>query len=384
MLTAADLAQVIPYQYHDGTRTLRQHADALGQPDALAREGLVRDDRKLHVLFYAVDVMGCGYYRCFLPSAVINGIGGDVVAYPTNVLTADLVSWAHVVVWERSVTPESAIIAADIRGLAVNVYDVDDDMIDVPAINPAYDKVMTVERQAAIRATVGSCHAYLVPNGALGRKLQQRVSPIPYHVLPNMIHPPLWTPRANDTGKVRVGWAGSTSHHRDLSLVLPAMRRLLAERDDVTFVVMGFDGVLHDGRNILDGIPHEYHDFVSPDHYPDALAELRLDVGLAPIEDAPFNGFKSPLKWQEYSALGVATVASRVGPYKLIEHGVTGLLATHAGDFYRKIKRVVDDAETRRTLAENARQFVLARMSSEQIGPLYEQVFHHLYRAHLA
>jgi hypothetical protein len=41
-------------------------------------------------------------------------------------------------------------------------------------------------------------------------------------------------------------------------------------------------------------------------------------IGIAPIADNTFNDSKSELKWLEYTALGVPTVASDVGPYKRV------------------------------------------------------------------
>ena len=54
----------------------------------------------------------------------------------------------------------------------------------------------------------------------------------------------------------------------------------------------------------------------------------KLDVGIAPLEDHPFNRCKSHLKYLEAGLCGVPLVASRVGQLaETVVDGVTGCLA---------------------------------------------------------
>ena len=57
-----------------------------------------------------------------------------------------------------------------------------------------------------------------------------------------------------------------------------------------------------------------------------ALAEM--DIGLMPLDNTPWSRGKCAYKALQYMALGIPTVAQRVGAnLGIIEHGVNGLLA---------------------------------------------------------
>ena len=82
-------------------------------------------------------------------------------------------------------------------------------------------------------------------------------------------------------------------------------------------------------------------------------------VGLAPIVPIPFNRSKSNLKFLEYSAQRIATVASNFGPYAgTIQDGETGLLVSDNKDWYDKIKYLLDHDDERNRIIENAYKYV--------------------------
>ena len=64
--------------------------------------------------------------------------------------------------------------------------------------------------------------------------------------------------------------------------------------------------------------PHvkEVHPFVSIDVYPQTLANLDLDIAIAPLEDNHFNACKSNLRLLEYGAMGWPVVCSDVYPFR--------------------------------------------------------------------
>jgi hypothetical protein len=80
---------------------------------------------------------------------------------------------------------------------------------------------------------------------------------------------------------------------------------------------------------------------------------LDLDIGLAPLADNPFNACKSPIKWLEFSALGMAGVYSAVPAYLgVIEQGKTGLLVDNVTEkWINAIKLLIDYPELRLELA---------------------------------
>jgi dTDP-glucose 4,6-dehydratase len=85
------------------------------------------------------------------------------------------------------------------------------------------------------------------------------------------------------------------------------------------------------------------------------FAQLDGYLGLAPLTTVFFNRSKSNLKWLEYTVHGMATIASRVGPYAdSIEHEKTGLLIEDNRDWLDAINYLLDNPEKHAELLKNA------------------------------
>ena len=106
--------------------------------------------------------------------------------------------------------------------------------------------------------------------------------------------------------KLRVGWAGGAQHDGDLAILEPVMRATAASID---WILLG-----HCPPS-LHSLLAEHRPAVAFNDYPQALADLQLDVAVAPLQDNPFNRCKSMLKILEYAALELPVIASRVGSY---------------------------------------------------------------------
>jgi hypothetical protein len=107
--------------------------------------------------------------------------------------------------------------------------------------------------------------------------------------------------------KLRVGWAGGGQHHGDLEFIVPVIE---ATKDEVDWIFMGM---------CLDQIrPYikEYHAGVAFDLYPQKLADLDLDLAVAPLEYNNFNMAKTNLRLLEYGVLGWPVLCSDITPYR--------------------------------------------------------------------
>ena len=98
-------------------------------------------------------------------------------------------------------------------------------------------------------------------------------------------------------------------------------------------------------------------------------------VGLCPLAKTPFNEGKSDLKWLEYSALGIPTVASAGRPYEELEDMATGLLADSADEWEEKTARLLSDKGLRRKLGETAREYVLEKRTIDGSLRLWRDLF---------
>lgn len=113
--------------------------------------------------------------------------------------------------------------------------------------------------------------------------------------------------RRERQGKLRVGWAGAQQHLGDLDMIQTVVAHFSTQVDWV------FMGMCPPSIQ-----PHvkEVHPFVSIDVYPQTLANLDLDIAIAPLEDNPFNTCKSNLRLLEYGAMGWPVVCSDVYPFR--------------------------------------------------------------------
>ncbi|MGG7446447.1 glycosyltransferase [Kosakonia oryzendophytica] len=108
----------------------------------------------------------------------------------------------------------------------------------------------------------------------------------------------------NTGKKVRVGWAGGSSHSGDLEILLPLIKELEGQ---VEWVFMGMKP-----RNVQ----CEFHPGVPFEMYPEKLASLNLDLALVPLQINQFNECKSNLRLLEIGTCGVPIIATDIEPYR--------------------------------------------------------------------
>ena len=203
---------------------------------------------------------------------------------------------------------------------------------------------------------------------------------------------------------LRVGWSGGSSHLNDLGKIIPAIRDAQKWRA-FTFVVQGLfddrgipsDGGLEDkyrwlveqhGQPFIDspfandfrwllgrirecGLKIEYHPFVlDVQQHAAALADLDLDIGLAPLLDSEFNRCKSAVKYAEYAMVGAATLASRVSPYA----GEVPVTARNNRRAWADALVALIDND-RKPLVQRQRDWVIAERNMEHNVVLWEQAY---------
>ena len=92
----------------------------------------------------------------------------------------------------------------------------------------------------------------------------------------------------------------------------------------------------------------------------------QMDILIAPLIDNPQRRSKSAVKYLEAGLCGIPTLASRLEPYADVIHdGQTSLLAATADEWQHGLRRLIEQAELRRSLGEQARAHVLAEHTTE-------------------
>lgn len=174
-------------------------------------------------------------------------------------------------------------------------------------------------------------------------------------VIPNSLVESTWfdlpVTRRERKGKLRVGWAGAQQHLGDLDMIQAVVAHF-GQAVDWVFMGMCPPSVQ----------PHvkEVHPFVSINVYPQTLANLDLDIAIAPLEDNHFNTCKSNLRLLEYGAMGWPVVCSDVYPFRTDDPPVMRV-SNDAGDWISALEKLIDSENLRSKLGSQLNHWVKTR-----------------------
>jgi len=132
---------------------------------------------------------------------------------------------------------------------------------------------------------------------------------------------------------IRMGWIGGRAHFDDLMMVSPVLRTILEKHPEVTLCLINSairQSCQATGRIYpFEGLKNvHYADRSVPiNRYAAFMASFGFDIGIAPLVDCNFNRSKSNLRWLEYSALKIPTVATDISHFsQSIKQGDDGFL----------------------------------------------------------
>lgn len=298
------------------------------------------------IVGWAADRQGCGYWRIGLPFRELREQFG--LDAPAGVVLEELApSPGDIVVGQRISHPRSFSVWNQLKeGGARLVLDADDDFWNVHPSNRAseywnHDALGRYEQAIGMAELVT---ASTEPLAQLMRRFHDNV-----HVIDNYVDAALLEhvrPRAE---RLTIGWAGSSSHIRDMNIVAPALRAVLAEFPEVDMHFIG-----HDFSDIVDR-KSRHTGWV--EEIVDYQRGIDFDIGLAPIAEFRFNRSKTALKALEYAALGIPVIASAYGPYpEFVRHGETGFLARTQADWVRHLRALILDEPMRLELGAAAKR----------------------------
>ena len=184
------------------------------------------------------------------------------------------------------------------------VLEYDDYLLNVPIKNGSRQH-FPQKMVKNFRKVVDSADWLVVSTAPLAEAYSRFHSDI--RIAQNRLAPDQWEhlfSERDTSKKVRVGWAGGSSHAGDLEILLPLIKAL---EDKVEWVFMGMKP-----RNVQ----CEFHPGVPFEMYPEKLASLNLDLALVPLEINQFNECKSNLRLLEIGTCGVPIIATNIEPYR--------------------------------------------------------------------
>lgn len=173
-------------------------------------------------------------------------------------------------------------------------------------------------------------------------------------VIPNYISDDWQHPEFDNGDSVVIGYFGGSSHEQDLSRTgaIDAAAKLMHENKNIRFRAFGMP--------ISKYLPRGRYEFVPGKRgwgwIKELFPTLNMDIAIAPLHDNPFNYGKSNIKWQEATRAGAAVVASNIGPYASLKPATAVLVQNRTDEWYKALKRLVDDVEGRKKLVANAKK----------------------------
>jgi len=178
----------------------------------------------------------------------------------------------------------------------------------------------------------------------------------------------------------RIGWIAGRAHFNDLMMVAPAVKEVLLRYPEVTFCLV--NSALQRSCELL-GKPYPFEGLKNV-HYADRsvpinryakfMASFGFDIGIAPLVDCNFNRSKSNLRWLEYSALKLPTIATSISNFKeSISEGNTGILIqdNDLQKWAEAMSFLVEDSVSRETIGRNAYKQVKKYFNVKNNAPKY-------------
>lgn len=276
---------------------------------------------------------------------------------------------ADVAVFQRMANRDAATCVRcwQSQGTAV-VVDVDDLLSAIPKNNPAWETFNArVEHWRYIDEVCAVADLVTVSTPALAEyygRFHGRV-----RLLRNCVPDRFLEVERVENERPVLGWAGNVATHRDDLKVAGTAPGIVVQRSRATFLAIGDPRILSTLR-----VPGECVPWQALEEYPKILA--RLDVGMVPLHDSPFNRAKSALKGLDYAACGVAFVASPLPEYRELAAMGIGLLADGRRQWEGRLRRLLTDRPYRDELADSGReavrQLAYSRMA-EQWWSAWEQ-----------
>jgi len=219
------------------------------------------------------------------------------------------------------------------------IVDVDDALF-VREDNPHAKKWEVLDASFIISQTIKQADLVTTTNIHLAGKLRELNRNTV--LLPNYYHP-IWfdvSPIENISKDIRIVWAGSMTHYKDLEMIVNPLNWIMAKYENVRLVVCG-DFRIKELLFFKDRV--EVNAPVPIEVWPSKLASMAGDIGIAPLIDDEFNRSKSYIKAIEYGLVKMPVVASSI-----VYEGHTPFLCRSDEDWMRHLDVLVKDKHLRK------------------------------------
>jgi hypothetical protein len=302
----------------------------------------------------------CAVYRFELPlramiargwcSAALYGAAGGLFDYP-SIADDFTFSAANPVLTQRHIALDAPTVDLMHANACRFVHDIDDLLWAIPADNPGAAELPPA-LLAKIDASLRLADLVTASTEPLAAALEARG--IPAVVIPNLLDPADWqiAPRRAERTRLRVGWYGQRDLHvADLTLITRVVSELA---DAVDFVFYGDvpAGLATRGTRL------ETYAGTAIELFPAMLAQLDLDVLLAPLARNAFNECKSNLRLLQAGMLGYAVLATDIEPHRTLP---VSLIDNSPESWIRALRERIGERDALAAEGERLRAAVSAR-----------------------
>lgn len=324
---------------------------------------------------------GVGWYRVINPLSKLGYPWVGKITLGTPQLALDLKAKGDIWLWKPVDNDGMNVIIDTAKEFteAKMILDLDDEPFAIDPDHPLYEEIKA--KSERVKRMIEISDHLIVTNGNLAESLKPFGKPVT--VIPNAIDPAIWKvkrKKKRNDGKIRIGWVGSSSHIADIPVVEEAIRRIIDKYENVEMYFCGFvAGDFGGGTVGYKGRVWNLSGTANYEQFPQWLADLDLDIALAPLKDTQFNRAKTPIKWFESSMLEIPMVLSDVTPYKeVVTNYKTGYLAKNKNQWVKYLSWLIESPEKRKAIGQAAKKAVLEEHTIDKQLPKYEALFQKL------
>lgn len=339
------------------------------------------EKRPLRVLFLPVDDGGCGWYRIRTWHEQFQ-LREDVESYVMDGKEDEqlkLINRSDVIVGRLGATGYVRELKTNIDPKKPVVFDHDDNTFEVLPTSEHYREFGT--QDAYVKYEDGTIKPVWVSGDTEGFNSYKNLwgqmgllfmlgsadlitSPVPRltqyfmqyakddakgGVVPNSLDFSMYPegefiPKDKKKGEIRLGWQGGVSHLGDWQEIHTQLADVLEDYPEVTLHIMG-SYYKNQFKAVKDRIT--FYPWTPWKGYTYRLKTMGLDGAIIPLEDQPFNTYKSEIKYTEYSQLGVPVLVKDILPYSaVVEGGKNAWTYKTPEEFAKRLRAMIEDIKS--------------------------------------
>lgn len=233
------------------------------------------------------------------------------------------------------------------------IYDFDD-AIWIPATSESNKIVSGLKNFKKVGTICKWAYKVSVGNSFLAEYARKFTSEV--YIIPTVVDTDNTHNRIQDQDQFTpsIGWTGTFSTLKYLSLVLPVLDELQKSFDFTFIVIADKDPKL----------PLRKYKFIKWNKEKEAEDLLRFHIGLMPLYDDEISKGKCGFKAIQYMSLGIPAVVSPVGVNaEIVNHGINGFVCGTEADWKNCLTQLLTGVELRGRMGKAARLTIEDRYS---------------------